>query len=104
MSHSSEILAVQSLDTEDLLNHIAWTDVIRPEIDKHRRVYSSYLTSAVLGRSIPSPSGEPYTPEQLAGIVFGFDFIENLFTQILRKGKTAMEDLKVNQGLVITRE
>ena len=91
MSHSNQLIAVaKAEDTYDLLNHIAWTDVVKPELQTVRETFSKQLVAAMLGS--PLPIG--ITKEQLAGKAFGIDYIIRLFESILAKGKVAREDIR----------
>ena len=42
-------------DTYDLLNHIAWTDVIKPALDEQLKQWSAMLVAEALGT--PNPAG-----------------------------------------------
>ena len=85
---SAYVAAAQATDTRDLLNHIAWTDVILPRLERYKSQLSTQLVSLTLGRP-----GE-ISREQVAGILAGIDFIKTLFERILRDGEKALRTLK----------
>lgn len=86
---SNLLAAAQAEDTFDLLNHIAWTDVIKPKMTKIRDQYSIALVNHLLGSPLP----EGLTKEQLAGKIYGIDYITTVIENILTRGKNALEDL-----------
>ena len=90
---SAMIVAAKGEDVQDLLNHIAWTDVISPELLGLKEEYTNLLTAAVLGQQL-SQNGALITKEMLAGRVEGITFIHNLLTRILKDGKRAIEQCK----------
>ena len=84
-------------DLKDLMSHIAWTDTIKPELDKVRSVYERFLTASVLGQKVvvPNPNGpSSVTSEQIAARIEGINFIERLFVKILTEGDKAFRDLQ----------
>jgi hypothetical protein len=85
--------AAKSEDLQNLLHHIAWTDVISPELKNLKEEYMSVLTAAVLGREF-TMGGAPITKEQLAGRIEGISFIHELFARILKEGRIAIEKCK----------
>lgn len=91
------IEAYQAKDTEDLLNHIAWNDVILPKLRKAQEQYSKVLVAMTLGAVIP---GTALTREQIAGRISGIDFVTELMKNILRRGDKAEEYLK-SQGISV---
>lgn len=90
--------AYKGQDTESLLNHIAWTDVILPKIQKERELYQSLLVQAVLGvePTVKDVNGHVHkiSREHLAGRIAGLDYIMKLFERILRDGERAVEELR----------
>lgn len=90
MTHQEQLLAAaKAEDTYNLLNHIAWTDVIRPRLQGQVEIYSRMLVNEALGS--PLPPGR--TREQIAGMAFGINEICKLFEQILRDGERALAAL-----------
>jgi|WetSurMetagenome_2_1015567.scaffolds.fasta_scaffold138310_2 hypothetical protein len=90
------ITVAKGEDTRNLLDHIAWTDVIEPELEKRKALYGKLLVAAVLGSkiTIPGSSGPTdLTPEQLAGRIDGINFIQTLLKRILRDGASAFSTL-----------
>lgn len=91
MTNRDKLIAVaKAEDTQDLLNHIAWTDVIKPELITARDTFNKQLVAAMLG----SPLTGGITKEQLAGKAYGIDFVIRLFELILTKGRVALEDIQ----------
>jgi hypothetical protein len=90
--------ALKSDDVSDLLNHIGWTETIRPALLATRDHYTKQLVSATLGTPIESETRLGHSvvisPEQLAGRISGIDYIMDIFTKILTKGKHASEELR----------
>ena len=91
------LLATKSRDLKDWLDHMAWTDVLLPAMEKERAFYQQMLVNATLGAE---PSIKDYngvirlvTREQLAGRIQGIDFIISLIERILQKGEKALDEL-----------
>jgi hypothetical protein len=95
MDTQAKLIAVaQAEDTANLLDHIAWTDVILPKLNKLKENYAKILVAHLLGTPLP----EGKTKEQYAGLIYGIDAVTNLLSNILRNGKSAFEDLN-SQGI-----
>jgi hypothetical protein len=77
--------AAKSRDLTDLLDHLAWTDVLKPALDREKSLLSSRLTSATLGTA----QSEELTPQQLAGMYYGIDRVTSIIEKILRQGGAA---------------
>lgn len=92
-SRQEHIAVAKSEDLVNLLNHIAWTDVISPKLTELKSQYTKVLTAAVLGTPIVI-NGVPITKEQIAGRIEGIDFIYGLFAKILKEGARAIEKYK----------
>lgn len=89
MSQNTALKAAQGEDTYDLLNHIAWTDIIKPKLDEARIVFTSQLVSATLRPQ----SDKAETREQIAGKLYGITYITAMFEKILKEGTNAREVL-----------
>jgi len=81
--------AHQAQDTQDLLNHLAWEEVVLPKIRKARDQYTNVLVAMTLGAAVALP----LTREQVAGRIHGLDFIVELMQKILKRGKEAENHL-----------
>jgi hypothetical protein len=92
LTQSKVVDAAMAEDLGDLLDHIAWTDVLRPAIQTTRVALSSRLTASVLGCA---PEGER-SSQQLAGMLYGLDLVVTSIEKILRKGASAAESLRAN--------
>lgn len=80
-------------DLSDLLNHIAWTDVVLPRLQQEKERYTQLLVRSVLGSPIIREDGVELTREQLAGKVEGVQFIIKLMEDIIRQGDRALRQL-----------
>ncbi len=95
MTHQEQLIsAAKAEDTYDLLNHIAWTDVIKPKLELQVHQWSAMLVNEALGS--PLPPGK--TREQIAGMAYGVQHIIRLFEQIIRDGERAV--LALNDSAV----
>ena len=93
MTHADQVLAVaQAEDTADLLNHIAWTDVVKPKLEAAVKAWSTMLVNEAMG--IPLPAG--LTREQIAGKCFGVSFISGVLEKVLKDGEKALADLNAS--------
>jgi hypothetical protein len=91
MTHEDSLTRVaQAEDTFNLLEHIAWTDVILPKLNAARDQYSKALVNHLLGQ----PLQDGLTKEQLAGKIYGLNFITSLMESILTRGERALSELK----------
>ncbi len=86
---NTALAAAQGLDTYDLLQHIAWTDVVKPQLEEAKATFTHQLVSATLRSQVP---GED-TREMLAGKLFGINYIITTFEKTLKKGQQAREAL-----------
>lgn len=85
MPENLALKAAYGEDTEDLLDHIAWTDVIKPQLEKARIHFTNQLVSATLA---PQREGTE-SREQIAGKLYGISYITTLFEKILKEGGDA---------------
>lgn len=83
------LAAAQGIDTLDLLDHIAWTDVLRPQLDKAREALTRRLVDLTLR---PTKDGEE-TREMIAGKLWGLEWVTKLIEEILRRGGDAKSAL-----------
>ena len=98
MDNHTELVAIaKAEDTYDLLNHIAWTDVLKPKLLLEREQYSKALVNHLLGSPLP----EGLTKEQLAGRIYGIDFITTRIESVLSRGEKAAAELQY-QGISLT--
>lgn len=97
-SHNSALIAAaKAEDTYNLLNHIAWTDVILPKLQQQVTQYSALLVNEALGAPLPGK----LTREQVAGMAYGINYIATLFEKILREGERALTSLN-SEGISIS--
>jgi hypothetical protein len=91
MSTESQLIKIaQAEDTYDLLNHIAWTDVLKPRLLQKKETFSKILVDHLLGQ--PLPVG--LTQEQIAGKIYGINEIISTIEATLREGEKALENMK----------
>jgi len=89
MSINTALQAAQGLDTQDLLNHIAWTDVIKPKLEEAKAILTNQLVDATLNPQQPGTQ----TREQIAGRLWGIDHTIKTLEKILKAGAHAREVL-----------
>jgi hypothetical protein len=97
MKNPSYVDAYKAEDLSNLLDNIAWTDVIRPALLRERDQLSRALVGSTLGLPVQAKTATgtvEITREQLAAKVYGIDYIMNLFEKILTRGETAAKALK----------
>lgn len=82
---NTTLKAYQGEDTYDLLNHIAWTDVLKPKLEQHRK----YLTDKLVGATLNAQQPGTESKEQLAGKLYGITFIVTTIEKILKAGSDA---------------
>lgn len=97
-TNQSRLVAVaQAEDTYDLMNHIAWTDVVRPDLESKIKSYSKLLVAEALGTPLPGD----LTREKVAGMCYGLQYVMSLFESILTKGEKAVKDINA-QGVALS--
>ena len=92
--------AAKSEDLGNLLDHIAWTDAVKPILMKRREAFSGLLVQSVLAGS-DLKNSQPYTKEQLAGAIYGIDQIITIMEKILKDGERALAELR-QQNLTLS--
>lgn len=96
--HDALVSAAQSEDLQNLLEHIAWTDVVLPRLQRLKDQYSKALVAHLLGQPLP----QNLTKEQVAGKIYGIDQIIALFNQILTQGEKAVLNLQTGDNWDLT--
>lgn len=89
--------AAKAEDLDNLLDNIAWTDTVRPALIRERDLLTDQLVSSTLGLPIQAKTTQgpvEITREQLAGKIFGINYIMALFEKLLLRGATASTQLK----------
>lgn len=76
-------------DTMDLLNHLAWTDIIKPRLEEARITFTNQLVTATLKPQVEGAE----TREQIAGKLYGITYIIQVLERILKEGANAREVL-----------
>ena len=100
MKSSQELLraAADADSLGNMLQHLAWTDTLEPQLLAHREVLVRQLTESVLGRTTfvqtNAKIAVPLKPEHLAGRIAGIDFILDLMKKVLVAGEKAGDALR----------
>lgn len=89
--------AAKGMDTEDFLDHIAWTAVIKPRLDSAKTLLTKQLVDAVLSGT-PIEEG---SRERIAGKIHGIDYVIHEIESIVKKGRIA-EGLLAEAGISLT--
>jgi hypothetical protein len=93
--------AAKAEDVQDLLQHIAWTETLRPALVRERDMFTKLLVGATLGRPVEirtSAGVSELSKEQLAGKIYGIDYIFDYFEKVLTRGARAVAELR-SQGI-----
>jgi hypothetical protein len=87
--------AIIADDLENLLDHIAWTNTVKPALESHRAKFQTLLVQSVLGQQIiDQNTGGIVSKEMLAGRIEGIDWLDKFLTGVLRRGERALSVLK----------
>lgn len=99
MTNNQRVEAIaKAEDLNNLLDHIAWKEAVKPILLKKRNELTTLLVQVVLGAHIQAPGGQPLGKEELAGRIYGIDEIIRVFEKILKDGEKALDDLN-SQGI-----
>lgn len=82
------VRAAKGQDTQDWLDHIAWTDVIEPKLLATRDSLTRELVQATLN---PKPGS---CAAEVAGKINGIDFVRTEIQRLVRDGRAAASDLR----------
>lgn len=86
--------ALMGQDLDNLLEHIAWGQIVQPELLKHKSNYETLLVQSVLGQQIINQStNQIISKEMLAGRIEGINWIMMYLKNVLSKGVKAQEKL-----------
>lgn len=93
-------------DLDNLLEHIAWTDIVEPTLLSKREALVNLLVDTNLGRpaTVPikgSTAQRPLKAEEIAGQIYGIDYILSFFRKLLTNGETADKKLQ-DEGVKVT--
>lgn len=89
--------AYRAEDVSDLLDHIAWTETIKPALLRERDQLTTQLVSSTLGLPVQAKTSEgtvTFSREQIAGKIYGINHIFTLLEKLLSKGEIAARQLK----------
>ena len=75
----------------DLLEHLGWQQVLKPEIDKQLTYWTHALPAIVLNSKKEEDLG--YTKEELAGRIAGMQYAVAVIEDVLKKGSRAFKAL-----------
>ena len=88
----------RSEQVQDLLLHVGWDEVVKPELDKLVEQLQVCLVKSVLGQKITSVTATggviEFTKEQLAGQLEGLAIIDNIIIGIIKDGERGLEYLR----------
>ena len=76
----------------DLLEHVGWEDVLKPELVKYRRTMETALVRAVLGGKVIADGAE-LSKEQIAARAEAITYIQGRIEQILKDGAQSLKSL-----------
>lgn len=79
----------------NLLEHVGWVEVIRPKLLKRKEQFATMLVNHLLGQKLPLD----LTKEQVAGKIYGIDYIIEEMEFILKQGDKALRNLREEEGL-----
>lgn len=105
MAHNPFLAAAQAEDLESLLEHISWTDVLRPALIRERDILTKMLVGSTLGVPVTVATAHgaaDLTREQIAGKIYGLDSVIDLIEKVLVRGQRGAEELRRN-GLSLSR-
>ena len=85
--------ALKAEDLTNLLQHIAWEETLKPELQAERAKLDRLLVGVVLGNRAAAVASHGAKAEQLAGLIYGIDFITRLLEKILERGENARQIL-----------
>jgi hypothetical protein len=94
------VASAKAEDLSNLLDHIAWTDAVKPLLLKRRDDLSKLLVQTILGAT-NAQGQQVYTKEQLAGMIYGVDTTIGIIEKILRDGEKAIIELR-EQGVSLS--
>lgn len=83
------LTAAQGQDTEDFLEHIGWTDVLRPKLLAAKEILTKQLVDLTLSK--PDPANE--NREQIAGKLWGIDWVIKQIETHVSRGRSASAEL-----------
>jgi hypothetical protein len=91
------VAVAQAEDTYDLLQHIAWTDILLPQLELEKKGALEAIAAYHLGT--PLPNG--MTVEKLAGKAYGINYVIKKIENVLSRGKKALGEIEAS-GIHIT--
>lgn len=90
MNDTEKVLkTAQAIDTLDLLDHIAWTDVLKPQLTQAQK----YLTERLVGLTLGTLQPGSETKEQVAGKLYGINEFIKKIEKVLSAGNEARKML-----------
>ena len=88
-THQLATAAAKGIDTEDFLDNIAWKEAILPRLAQQRDALTRLLVDLTLRPAAPNIESR----EQVAGKIFGIDWIIKEIEKIVTEGRQAREAL-----------
>jgi hypothetical protein len=94
--------AAKAEDVQDLLQHIGWTDVLQPELQKTAKEYEQAIVQIALGASLTdNMTGQILTIEEVSSRLRAMYWLESILKAILRRGREGVDTLRKDAGFVI---
>jgi hypothetical protein len=81
--------AAQGIDAEDFLEHIGWTDALRPKLEAAKATLTKQLVDVTLRPADPTAESR----EQIAGKLWGLDWVVQQIENHVRRGRDARASL-----------
>lgn len=81
--------SLKAQDIEDWKEHVAWEELLEPQLRSTREALTRQLVELSLGKKI-----EGTTLEQTAGKIYGLDFLFKELEKLLGRGRAADKILR----------
>ena len=86
-------IAAKGIDTADFLDHIAWTEVIKPALEGAKAKLTKQLVDTIWAAPAPNQALTDASRERIAGQIFGIDYAIKEIENIVRRGREAEKEL-----------
>jgi len=95
MDNNLQESILKGADLAEYQDHIAWSGIVKPWLDRERTKFQAYLVDVVLShRPIPLDNGQLLTAERCAAYIEAIDALERLFLVVNRKRDAALAQLQ----------
>ena len=79
----------------ELLEHLGWTEVLKPKLSEYRKQLEGLVVQAVLG-TVVTQNSCPVSKEQLAGRADALRWLELLIERVIREGTHAADRIQLD--------